>query len=332
MSDTVSETLLSTTIAGTTAASLSSLITYPLEYIKTRHQLFRAINNETFIAPIPGKIYFTGCSSVVTGNAVRALFRYSVYNQATKFMMDTDGTTSAPQIVVAGMMTGLMESLIVVPFESIKTTMIDRIIKHEPNLPKGDADIPKNHTKPQPVKPKQTVRPAAPQPQLNIRDFRFPVNQEIAGFFGNVRDMYNTRGIRSFIQGFGPTMLRQLSNSMVKFTSYNFMKQAVTSPNEPISSYMAVTLGFMAGAIQVVTTQPIDVIKTRMQSINALPCYRSSLICAYRLFIEEGPSKLWLGTLPRLIKVSFNGGIFFAIYEGTNKLVIHSMRENPFSA
>lgn len=66
-----------------------------------------------------GRQVYKGCSALVIGNTSKALLRFSVYNWAIKFMADPQGQVQAPQIVVAGMMTGLSEALLVVPFESM---------------------------------------------------------------------------------------------------------------------------------------------------------------------------------------------------------------------
>jgi hypothetical protein len=63
--------------------------------------------------------FYRGCSAALYGNAVKATVRFSVYNWALKFMADSPSQTSAPQVVVAAMITGLFESLTVVPFESM---------------------------------------------------------------------------------------------------------------------------------------------------------------------------------------------------------------------
>jgi solute carrier family 25 citrate transporter 1 len=177
-------------------------------------------------------------------------------------------------------------------------------------------------------KPVRPIRPPAP----SIKGFSQELKPGIESFSANVRDMYNTRGVRAFVQGFSPTLLRQISNSVVRFTTYNFLKQAINpNSNEPVSSYLSFALGITAGAVEVVATQPVDVIKTRMQSSNARSLYRTSMMCSYKIFTQEGPTKLWTGMTPRFIKVSFSGGIVFTVYEITNKLVSHAMSENPFA-
>lgn len=65
-----------------------------------------------------GRSLYKGCSALVIGNSSKALLRFSVYNWATKFMADSQGQIQAPQVVVAGMITGTSEAILVVPFES----------------------------------------------------------------------------------------------------------------------------------------------------------------------------------------------------------------------
>lgn len=57
--------------------------------------------------PEPGRVLYRGLSALITGNSLKAFARYSVYNSATKFMTDRNGQVAAPQVVVAGMITGM---------------------------------------------------------------------------------------------------------------------------------------------------------------------------------------------------------------------------------
>ncbi|KAI5806351.1 putative mitochondrial tricarboxylate transporter [Geopyxis carbonaria] len=109
--------------------------------------------------------------------------------------------------------------------------------------------------------------------------------------------------VRGLFQGFVPTTARQAANSAVRFGSYNTLKQMAQgyiAPGEKLGGVSTFSLGAAAGLITVYCTQPIDSVKTRMQSIDARGEYRSTLHCAARIFKEEGLLVFWSGAVPRL--------------------------------
>ena len=61
-------------------------------------------------------------------------------------------------------------------------------------------------------------------------------------------------------------------------------------------------------------TQPLDVIKTRMQSLEARREYKNSFVCAARIFRDEGILTFWSGAVPRLARLVLSGGIVFTMY------------------
>jgi solute carrier family 25 citrate transporter 1 len=119
-------------------------------------------------------------------------------------------------------------------------------------------------------------------------------------------------------------MMRQGANSAVRFTTYSTLKQFVQGtarPGQNLPSSITFGIGAVAGLVTVYTTMPLEfvsafpplfrvanssrhsVIKTRMQSLHARQHYRSSFHCAYRIFTEEGISRFWAGTTPRLARL-----------------------------
>lgn len=115
-----------------------------------------------------------------------------------------------------------------------------------------------------------------------------------------------------------PTTLRQSLNSATRFGSYGLFKEIALSykeNGEKLGSTVTFAIGGAAGVVTVYVTQPVDTIKTRMQSIEANILYRSSLHCAKKLVLEEGVFKLWSGAVPRLARLIFSGGIVFSMYE-----------------
>ena len=67
--------------------------------------------------------------------------------------------------------------------------------------------------------------------------------------------------------------------------------------------------------ITVYVTQPLDTVKTRMQSIEARNLYKNSFACAATIFKNEGLFTFWSGALPRLVRLMLSGGIVFTMYE-----------------
>jgi len=149
-------------------------------------------------------------------------------------------------------------------------------------------------------------------------DDRKSANPRMRGFLHAVPIIARERGIRGFFQGFVPTTARQASNSAVRFGSYTFLRQlaqSYTAPGEKLGAVSTFGLGGIAGLITVYTTQPIDTVKTRMQSIEAKQLYKNTFACAAQIWKNEGLLTFWSGALPRLGRLVFSGGIVFTMYE-----------------
>ncbi|WOO76830.1 putative mitochondrial carrier [Vanrija pseudolonga] len=138
------------------------------------------------------------------------------------------------------------------------------------------------------------------------------------GLVDGVRKIVAQEGWRGVYRGVGPVMLRQGANSAVRFSSYSTLKQLAQGnlpPGQQLPGWATFGIGSTAGVITVYTTMPFDVIKTRMQSLEAKKEYRNALHCAYRIATEEGILKFWKGTVPRLGRLVMSGGIVFSVYE-----------------
>ena len=149
-------------------------------------------------------------------------------------------------------------------------------------------------------------------------DDRKSANPRMRGFLHAVPVIARERGIRGFFQGFVPTTARQAANSAVRFGSYTFLRQLAQSyvaPGEKLGVLSTFGIGGAAGFITVYATQPLDTIKTRMQSIEARKLYRNSFECAALIFRKEGILTFWSGALPRLVRLMLSGGIVFTMYE-----------------
>lgn len=156
--------------------------------------------------------------------------------------------------------------------------------------------------------------------KTQLIDDRKSAKPRMRGFLHAVPIIARERGIAGFFAGFVPTTARQAANSAVRFGSYNFLKQAAqsyTAPGEKLSTPATFGIGAVAGLITVLVTQPLDTIKTRMQSLEAKKNYGNSFRCAALIFKEEGILTYWSGVLPRLARLVMSGAIVFTMYEKT---------------
>lgn len=155
-------------------------------------------------------------------------------------------------------------------------------------------------------------------------DDRKSAKPRLRGFLHAVPIIARERGIRGFFQGFVPTTARQAANSATRFSVYNGLKQLAegyTAPGEKMGAASTFAMGGIAGLITVYVTQPLDTVKTRMQSIEARSLYGNSFRCASMIFKQEGVLTFWSGALPRLVRLILSGGIVFTMYEKSMELM-----------
>ncbi|KEY65502.1 hypothetical protein S7711_09292 [Stachybotrys chartarum IBT 7711] len=160
--------------------------------------------------------------------------------------------------------------------------------------------------------------------KTTLIDDRKSANPRLRGFLHAVPIIARERGIRGFFQGFVPTTARQAANSATRFGSYNFLKQmaeSYTAPGEKLGAVGTFAMGGLAGLITVYVTQPLDTVKTRMQSIEAKKVYGNTFRCAATILKQEGLLTFWSGALPRLARLVMSGGIVFTMYEKSMELM-----------
>ncbi|KAL4948009.1 mitochondrial carrier domain-containing protein [Aspergillus filifer] len=160
--------------------------------------------------------------------------------------------------------------------------------------------------------------------KTQLIDDRKSGNPRMRGFIHGSGLIFRERGIRGFFQGFVPTTARQAANSATRFSSYTMLKQMAegyVAPGEKLGTASTFALGGMAGLITVYVTQPLDTVKTRMQSLEASKNYKNSFVCAARIFKDEGLLTFWSGAVPRLARLIMSGGIVFTMYEKSMDLL-----------
>ncbi|KAM4727139.1 tricarboxylate transport protein A, mitochondrial [Anableps anableps] len=142
------------------------------------------------------------------------------------------------------------------------------------------------------------------------------------GFFHGVSEIIREQGLRGTYQGLTPTVLKQGSNQAIRFYVMNALRNWYNGddPRREMHPIITAMFGATAGAASVFGNTPLDVVKTRMQGLEAYR-YKNTLDCAFQILKHEGPQAFYKGTVPRLGRVCLDVAIAFVIYEEVVKLL-----------
>ncbi|KAI8908624.1 hypothetical protein PhCBS80983_g04313 [Powellomyces hirtus] len=275
--------------AGAIAGAVEATFTYPTEYVKTQLQLQSKGPGQRFNGPWDCVVktvrergffgLYRGLSALVIGTASKAGIRFLSFEQFKKLLADENGKVAGERMVLAGLGAGVTEAIIAVtPTETIKTKLI-----HDQNQP----------------------------------------HPKYRGLVHGTREIIRSEGVAGIYRGMTAVVARQGANSAVRLTTYGMLKEKVQDryPLDPVTKkrvvpwYVNFANGAVAGIVTVYSTMPLDVLKTRMQGLDAKTQYRNSAHCLYRIVTEEGVRALWKGATPRLGRLIFSGGIVFTVYE-----------------
>ncbi|KAL5520571.1 hypothetical protein ACEPAG_9795 [Sanghuangporus baumii] len=272
-------------VAGATAGGIEALITYPTEFVKTRSQF--GGEKEKPIEIIRDTIRTRGITGLYSG--CTALIAGNSVKAGVRFLS----------------------------YDQFKSMLADR---------EGKVSAPRSLLAGLGAGVMESIFAVTPSETIKtklIDDSKRP-NPQYRGLVHGTMSIIRQEGIFGIYRGLFPVMMRQGANSAVRFTTYTTLKQFVQGnarPGQPIPTSITFTIGAIAGLVTVYTTMPLDVIKTRMQSLEAPQQYRNSFHCAYRIFTEEGVLRFWTGTTPRLARLVMSGGIVFTVYEKVIALI-----------
>ena len=136
------------------------------------------------------------------------------------------------------------------------------------------------------------------------------------GFFHGVREIVREQGIRGTYQGLSATIMKQGSNQAIRFFVMETLKDWYRGgdPNKHVNKLVLGMFGAVAGGASGFGNTPIDVVKTRMQGLEASK-YKSTFDCFMKIAKHEGFPAFYKGTVPRLGRVCLDVAITFMIYD-----------------
>lgn len=134
--------------------------------------------------------------------------------------------------------------------------------------------------------------------------------QAYQGSMGRVSIVWSALGrAGGWWRGLGPTLWRDVPFSAIYWATYEQLRRIQTSEHP----FGAFTAGAMAGMTAAFLTTPFDVVKTRRQVNSDLNQGTWQLLRT--LLKDEGPSGLFRGVVPRILKVAPACAIMIGTYE-----------------
>ncbi|KAJ4835491.1 hypothetical protein Tsubulata_015482 [Turnera subulata] len=137
-------------------------------------------------------------------------------------------------------------------------------------------------------------------------------------------------GLRSLYAGWGAVLYRNVPHSIIKFYTYETLKQLITSSQDSgaqLNTFQMLVCGGLAGSTAALCTTPFDVVKTRLQTQipGSKSQYDSVFHALGKIAKSEGLKGLYRGLIPRLVMYMSQGALFFASYESFKRLLSMEM-------
>ncbi|KAI9315793.1 mitochondrial carrier domain-containing protein, partial [Zopfochytrium polystomum] len=268
-------------LAGMIAGAVEGTITYPTEYVKTQLQLQSSAAKQGKL--IPSAEPFKGPWDVAV-RTVRERGFFALYRGLSALV--------ASRFLVFDQIKAMLAD------KDGKTTGARMVIA---GLAAGV------------VEAVVAVTPAETIKTKLIHDQNQP-NPRYRGLLHGSRVIFQESGIRGLYQGVTTVIARQGANSAVRMSAYGVLR-GDGAKKVSLPWYTTFGIGAVAGTITVYSTMPLDVLKTRMQALDARQRYRNSADCLVKVVREDGVLALWKGATPRLGRLIFSGGIVFTVYE-----------------
>uniref|UniRef100_A0A4W6DZJ1 Mitochondrial glutamate carrier 1 n=1 Tax=Lates calcarifer TaxID=8187 RepID=A0A4W6DZJ1_LATCA len=132
------------------------------------------------------------------------------------------------------------------------------------------------------------------------------------------RDLLREKGIAGLYKGLGATLLRDVPFSIIYFPLFaNLNNLGKRGIDGPAPFYVSFLSGCLAGSTAAVAVNPVDVIKTRLQSLNrgsTEDTYSGVTDCIRKIMRNEGPSAFLKGAYCRALVIAPLFGIAQVVY------------------
>jgi len=150
-----------------------------------------------------------------------------------------------------------------------------------------------------------------------------------SGFLDCARKIITNHGLRGMYQGLSATLLRDIPANAAYFGSYELVRRALVKPGQTVSdlpAWKVLFAGGIGGMMYWITTFPLDVIKSTMQTDSTEPSqrkYKGVMDVTSKIYAREGFGGFWKGIAPCMIRSFPANAVCFLLYEMAKKQMEH---------
>uniref|UniRef100_A0A8C5GAI8 Mitochondrial glutamate carrier 2 n=1 Tax=Gouania willdenowi TaxID=441366 RepID=A0A8C5GAI8_GOUWI len=297
-------------INGGVAGLVGVTCVFPIDLAKTRLQNQQGVQVykgmlDCLAKTIRSEGYF-GCYrgaavnlTLVTPEKAIKLAANDVFRQK----LSKDGYLPLWGEILAGCGAGTCQVVVTTPMEMLKIQLQDA------------GRLAAQRSMPAPVQsPGSASSSVAPPPQAKSTPPQRPSATRITV------KLLKTRGLAGLYRGAGATLMRDVPFSMIYFPLFanlNTLGRERTNMQAKAPFWQSFGAGCTAGSVAAVAVTPLDVIKTRLQTLQkgeGEDSYRGIIDCTRRIMMREGPSAFLKGATCRALVIAPLFGIAQGVY------------------
>mgnify|MGYP006104832271 CR=1 FL=1 len=166
----------------------------------------------------------------------------------------------------------------------------------------------------------EAVLVVTPQETLKTRLIhdKLSLEPKFKNVFHGIYTISAEHGPSGLYKGLAATLMKQSSNQAVRFVVYEDTNSKLSSiiTIKPLCNLIS---GGFAGFCSTMANNPVDVIKTKMQGMDAHK-YNGTIDCAKQIMAADGIKGFYKGVGPRVVRVVADVGLTFSIF--------HSLKRN----
>lgn len=150
------------------------------------------------------------------------------------------------------------------------------------------------------------------------------------GAFGVIGETFRNHGFLGFYRGYSSLLIFNMPKNSVRFYTYEWAATNVFKEKSQMNTFLC---GIVAGATEaVLVVTPQETIKTKLihDKLSAVHKYKNIFHGISTIYKDKGPSGLYAGVVPTVIKQSTNQGVRFVVFADTKERLQPYLRNKVF--